>query len=180
MSECSSVLLWLLQRSIPPPSVEICQASDQDPSQHTNDFTLQSVRRALSTSVFGNKDVDDIEREFLDALQWEFVVTQTDIIAHYSAIGGTYHSLRKRPSNTSLSPSFHSSLTTTTTTSTVPSIIYTWDTSIAMQNSTTTYGLSTRHLNSARSRWLPSPSSRRITFNIRFPRLPSLALEKKT
>lgn len=143
MSGCSSVLSWSLQGSVPPPSVEIYQPSDQDPSQHTNDSTLQSVRRALAASALSEKDMDEIEREFLDALHQELIVTQTDIIAHYSAIGGTYHNLRKRLSNVSLSPSFHSSLTTTTMTtiSTARSILYTWDAS-TVQDCLTSYLLS--------------------------------------
>ena len=71
----------------------------QHSSQYTNDSTLKNVHWALATGVFGKRDVNRIEREFLEVLNWQLSVDQKDILAHYSNIIHLYYN----PSKPSLS-----------------------------------------------------------------------------
>ena len=108
--------------------------------QYTNDSTLRNVHWALATNVFGKRDVNRIEREFIDVLAWKLDFTESDILVHHSAIVSLYIP-QKRLSNPLPSPS-HSPLTTTTTTT--PSVRHAQpkDTSTPVRKSTTSYDLS--------------------------------------
>jgi len=55
-------------------------------SKYLNDSTLKNVHWALCTGVFGKRDVGRIEREFLDVLDWELGVSESDILAHHAGI----------------------------------------------------------------------------------------------
>ena len=139
VSECSSALSWLLQRSVLPPSIfESHQRSDRILSQYTNDSTLRNVHWALATGVFGKKDVNRIEREFLEVLAWQLSFTEQDILAHYGAIVNLYFNPPKQSSNTPPSLSPHPSPTT------APSVRYPHpkDSSTPTHNSATSYDLS--------------------------------------
>lgn len=54
--------------------------------QYCNDSTLKNVHWALCTGVFGKRDVGRIEREFLDVLDYELTLHESDILAHHDAI----------------------------------------------------------------------------------------------
>jgi hypothetical protein len=54
--------------------------------QYCNDSTLKNVHWALCTGVFGKRDVGRIEREFLDVLDFELSVTESDLLSHHDAI----------------------------------------------------------------------------------------------
>jgi hypothetical protein len=47
--------------------------------QFTNDSALQNVHWAVATGVFGKRDVGRIEREFLDVLDWDLTVSESEI-----------------------------------------------------------------------------------------------------
>ncbi|KAJ7453095.1 hypothetical protein FB451DRAFT_1373843 [Mycena latifolia] len=55
-------------------------------SKYTNDSTLKNVHWALCTGVFGKRDVGRIEREFLDVLDWELGVSESDLLAHHAGL----------------------------------------------------------------------------------------------
>ncbi|KAJ7154167.1 hypothetical protein C8R46DRAFT_912079 [Mycena filopes] len=55
-------------------------------SKYTNDSTLKNVHWALCTGVFGKRDVGRIEREFLDVLDWELGVSESDLLAHHEGL----------------------------------------------------------------------------------------------
>ncbi|KAF7310136.1 Cyclin N-terminal domain-containing protein [Mycena indigotica] len=55
-------------------------------SKYTNDSTLKNVHWALCTGVFGKRDVGRIEREFLEVLNWELSIKESDLLAHHSAL----------------------------------------------------------------------------------------------
>lgn len=59
------------------------------------------------------RDVNRIEREFLQVLAWQLNFTQADILAHHGAIVNLYCNLPKQPSNTPPSLPPRSSPTTT-------------------------------------------------------------------
>ncbi|KAF9651620.1 hypothetical protein BDM02DRAFT_3090709 [Thelephora ganbajun] len=109
-------------------------------SKYTNDSTLRNVHWALATGVFGKRDVNRIEREFLQVLAWQLGFTQPDILAHYGAIASLYHDLPSQSSNTPPSLSPQPSPTTTTTSS----VRYSQpkDTSTPIRKSTASYDLS--------------------------------------
>jgi hypothetical protein len=68
-------------------------------SKYTNDSTLKNVHWALATGVFGKRDVNRIEREFLEVLNWQLSVDQKDILAHYSNIIHLYYNPSKPSSD---------------------------------------------------------------------------------
>lgn len=49
-------------------------------SKYTNDFTLKNGHWAAATGLFGNQDIGRIEREFLEVLNWELAVSESDIL----------------------------------------------------------------------------------------------------
>ncbi|KAK7038292.1 cyclin N-terminal domain-containing protein, partial [Favolaschia claudopus] len=55
-------------------------------SKYTNDSTLKNVHWALCTGVFGKRDIGRIEREFLDVLDWDLSITETDVMAHHEGL----------------------------------------------------------------------------------------------
>ncbi|KAF7303491.1 Cyclin N-terminal domain-containing protein [Mycena indigotica] len=55
-------------------------------SKYTNDSTLKNIHWALCTGVFGKRDVGRIEREFLEVLNWELSIKESDLLAHHSAL----------------------------------------------------------------------------------------------
>ncbi|KAJ7154171.1 hypothetical protein C8R46DRAFT_1006125 [Mycena filopes] len=55
-------------------------------SKYTNDSTLKNIHWALCTGVFGKRDVGRIEREFLDVLDWELGVSESDLLAHHEGL----------------------------------------------------------------------------------------------
>ncbi|KAJ7319327.1 hypothetical protein DFH08DRAFT_713894 [Mycena albidolilacea] len=55
-------------------------------SKYTNDSTLKNVHWALCTGVFGKRDIGRIEREFLDVLDWELGVSESDLLAHHEGL----------------------------------------------------------------------------------------------
>ncbi|KAJ7175558.1 hypothetical protein C8R46DRAFT_891190 [Mycena filopes] len=57
--------------------------------KYTNDSTLKNGHWALCTGIFKRKDVGRMEREFLDVLDWELSVSETDILAHREGLLAT-------------------------------------------------------------------------------------------
>ncbi|KAJ7739562.1 hypothetical protein B0H16DRAFT_62958 [Mycena metata] len=55
-------------------------------SKYTNDSTLKNVHWALCTGVFGKRDVGRIEREFLEVLDWELGVSESDLLSHHEGL----------------------------------------------------------------------------------------------
>jgi len=104
-------------------------------SKFTNDSTLKNVHWALATGIFGKRDVNRIEREFLEVIAWELNFTQQDILAHHSAIVNIYYTLSKQPSNAS-------PLTSQSSSSPPPRYSPPKDTATPIRKSTTTYDLS--------------------------------------
>jgi len=86
---------------------KVCPSADpralpvflQRSSQFTNDSTLRNIHWALATGVFGKRDVNRIEREFLQVLAWQLNFTQADILVHHGAIVKLYYNFSKPPSN---------------------------------------------------------------------------------
>ncbi len=63
-------------------------------SQYLNDSTLKNVHWALCTGVFGKRDIGRIEREFLDVLDFELGVSESDLLAHHDALLELSHAPR--------------------------------------------------------------------------------------
>ncbi|TFY78388.1 hypothetical protein EWM64_g5624 [Hericium alpestre] len=55
-------------------------------SKYLNDSSLKNVHWAVCTGLFGRRDIGRIEREFLDVLDWELAVSESDILAHHHTI----------------------------------------------------------------------------------------------
>jgi len=106
-------------------------------SKYTNDSTLRNIHWALATGIFGKRDVNRIEREFLQVLAWQLCLTQADILAHYGPIVNLYYNLPE-PSNTPPSLSSQSPPMTTSP----PRYSKPKDTSTPIRKSTTSYDLS--------------------------------------
>lgn len=53
--------------------------------QYTNDVTLKNFHWSLVTE-FGKGDVGRVEREFLDVLDWDLSVTESEIIGHHHSL----------------------------------------------------------------------------------------------
>lgn len=60
-------------------------------SKYVNDSTLKNVHWALCTGVFGKRDIGRIEREFLDVLDFELGIHETDILSHHDGILSLVH-----------------------------------------------------------------------------------------
>ncbi|KAL4250014.1 Cyclin PHO80-like protein [Abortiporus biennis] len=54
--------------------------------KYTNDVTFKNYQWAVSTGVFGVRDIGRIEREFLDVLDYQLAFTEEDILSHHEAI----------------------------------------------------------------------------------------------
>ncbi|KAK7040563.1 cyclin N-terminal domain-containing protein [Favolaschia claudopus] len=57
-------------------------------SKYTQDSTLRNVHWAMVTGVFGRRDIGRIEREFLEVLDWELAVRESDIVELWEALAG--------------------------------------------------------------------------------------------
>ncbi|KIP08470.1 hypothetical protein PHLGIDRAFT_41021, partial [Phlebiopsis gigantea 11061_1 CR5-6] len=55
-------------------------------NKYLNDSTLKNVHWSLCTGLFNKRDVGRIEREFLDVLDFELRITETEILTHYESI----------------------------------------------------------------------------------------------
>lgn len=55
-------------------------------SKYLNDASLKNAHWALCTGVFGRRDVQRIEREFLDVLDWQLGVSEADLVNVCSAM----------------------------------------------------------------------------------------------
>jgi len=50
-------------------------------SKYTNDSTLKNIHWAMVSGTFGKRDIGRIEREFIEVLDWDFSVTEADLLA---------------------------------------------------------------------------------------------------
>ncbi|KAF8801669.1 hypothetical protein BYT27DRAFT_7235654 [Phlegmacium glaucopus] len=55
-------------------------------SKYLNDSTLKNVHWALCTGVFGKRDVGRIEREYLEVLNFELGVSESDLLSHHQGL----------------------------------------------------------------------------------------------
>lgn len=55
-------------------------------SKYTNDSTLKNIHWAMVSGTFGKRDIGRIEREFIEVLDWDFAVTEADLLALYETI----------------------------------------------------------------------------------------------
>ncbi|PPR02052.1 hypothetical protein CVT24_011151 [Panaeolus cyanescens] len=55
-------------------------------SKNLNDSTLKNVHWALCTGVFGKRDIGRIEREYLNVLNFELKVSESDLLAHHEGL----------------------------------------------------------------------------------------------
>lgn len=69
--------------------------TDHVSTQYVNDSTLKNVHWALCTGVFGKRDIGRIEREFLDVLDFELGVQESDILSHHAVIMSLTRPLRR-------------------------------------------------------------------------------------
>lgn len=49
-------------------------------SKYTNDSTLKNIHWAMVSGTFGKRDIGRIEREFIEVLDWDFSVTEGDLL----------------------------------------------------------------------------------------------------
>ena len=54
--------------------------------QFCNDVTLKNIHWAICSRVFDKRDIGLIEREFLSVLDYELIVKESDLLAHYDAV----------------------------------------------------------------------------------------------
>lgn len=47
---------------------------------------MKNLHWALCTGVFGKRDVGRIEREFIDVLDWDLSISESDILHHHDSI----------------------------------------------------------------------------------------------
>ena len=59
-------------------------------SKYTSDSTLKNSHWAIATGVFGKRDIGRIEREFLDVLDWELAVSESDILDLHDSLIALY------------------------------------------------------------------------------------------
>ena len=50
-------------------------------SKYTNDSTLKNIHWAMVTGTFGKRDIGRIEREFIEVLDWDFAITEADLLS---------------------------------------------------------------------------------------------------
>jgi hypothetical protein len=55
-------------------------------SKYLNDSTLKNVHWAISTGVFGKRDVGRIERELLSVLDFELGIVEADLMGHHDGL----------------------------------------------------------------------------------------------
>jgi hypothetical protein len=49
-------------------------------SKYTNDSTLKNIHWAMVTDTFGKRDIGRIEREFIEVLDWDFAITEANLL----------------------------------------------------------------------------------------------------
>ena len=59
-------------------------------SKYTNDSTLKNSQWAIATGLFGKRDIGRVEREFLDVLDWELAVSESDILDLHGSLLALY------------------------------------------------------------------------------------------
>jgi hypothetical protein len=59
-------------------------------SKYTNDSTLKNSHWAVATGLFGKRDIGRIEREFLEVLDWELAVSESDILDLHDSLMALY------------------------------------------------------------------------------------------
>ena len=59
-------------------------------SKYTNDSTLKNSHWAIATGLFGKRDVGRVEREFLDVLDWDLAVSESDVLDLHDSIMALY------------------------------------------------------------------------------------------
>jgi len=59
-------------------------------SKYTNDSTLKNSHWAIATGLFGKRDIGRVEREFLDVLDWELAVSESDILDLHDSLMALY------------------------------------------------------------------------------------------
>ena len=59
-------------------------------SKYTNDSTLKNNHWAIATGLFGKRDIGRVEREFLDVLDWELAVSESDILDLHDSLMALY------------------------------------------------------------------------------------------
>jgi len=55
-------------------------------SKYTNDSTLKNIHWAMVSATFGKRDIGRIEREFIEVLDWDFAVTEADLLAVHNTL----------------------------------------------------------------------------------------------
>jgi len=55
-------------------------------SKYTNDSTLKNIHWAMVSATFGKRDIGRIEREFIEVLDWDFAVTEADLLAVHNSL----------------------------------------------------------------------------------------------
>jgi len=55
-------------------------------SKYANDSTLKNIHWAMVSNTFGKRDIGRIEREFIEVLDWDFAVTEADLLVVHNAI----------------------------------------------------------------------------------------------
>ncbi|KAI0689964.1 hypothetical protein BC835DRAFT_1281906 [Cytidiella melzeri] len=61
-------------------------------NKYLNDSTLKNVHWSMCTSLFNRRDIGRIEREFLDVLDFEMRMSESDILVHYKALTSLHRS----------------------------------------------------------------------------------------
>ncbi|KAH8798472.1 hypothetical protein DL96DRAFT_887822 [Flagelloscypha sp. PMI_526] len=74
-------------------------------SKYTNDHALKNIHWAECTGIFCKHDVGRVEREFLSVIDWELVLSESDLLNHHD---GLTLSLHKRNRAQCLHPAFAS------------------------------------------------------------------------
>jgi hypothetical protein len=59
-------------------------------AKYTNDCTLKNVHWAICSGVFGRRDVGRMEREFIDVLDWDLSISESEILDHHDSIMALY------------------------------------------------------------------------------------------
>jgi hypothetical protein len=67
--------------------------------QYISDSTLKNVEWSLITEVFGERFIGRIEREFLDVLNWDLGIKESDILAHHDSLMSLYPQSRLQRSS---------------------------------------------------------------------------------
>ena len=59
-------------------------------SKYTNDSTLKNNQWAIATGLFGKRDIGRVEREFLEVLDWDLAVSESDILDLHDSLMALY------------------------------------------------------------------------------------------